>query len=300
MDKVDIVLVQLLLVNSRLSYSDLAEKLGLSVNAVHKRIQLLVEAGVIRKFTAKVNLLTTKAIVVFISGISQMGSLHDLPDKLKTQGSIYWLAVGGGNYLYIGAYLRSLTELEPLVTYIKKEAGIPEPTVGITDFPLLLPLVHPKASDLALHELDYQIIRSLKDNSRKAISDVADELGISAKTARRRLQRMIKNGLIELTIEWYPDASNDIMTLIQLHLKPEIEKGEIYNIFRKYSPNMLFYWSYSNIPNTITYTVWTNTMKELQSLREKLEKEESVVSVMPNILYIGYIFKTWRDQLIEK
>lgn len=300
MDKVDIVLVQLLLVNSRLSYSDLAEKLGLSVNAVHKRIQLLVEAGVIRKFTAKVNLLTTKAIVVFISGISQMGSLHDLPDKLKTQGSIYWLAIGGGNYLYIGAYIRSLTELEPLVTYIKKEAGIPEPTVGITDFPLLLPLVHPKASDLALHELDYQIIRSLKDNSRKAISDVADELGISAKTARRRLQRMIKNGLIELTIEWYPDASNDIMTLIQLHLKPEIEKGEIYNIFRKYSPNMLFYWSYSNIPNTITYTVWTNTMKELQSLREKLEKEESVVSVMPNILYIGYIFKTWRDQLIEK
>lgn len=300
MDKVDIVLVQLLLVNSRLSYSDLAEKLGLSVNAVHKRIQLLVEAGVIRKFTAKVNLLTTKAIVVFISGISQMGSLHNLPDKLKTQGSIYWLAVGGGNYLYIGAYLRSLTELEPLVTYIIKEAGIPEPTVGITDFPLLLPLVHPKASDLALHELDYQIIRSLKDNSRKAISDVADELGISAKTARRRLQRMIKNGLIELTIEWYPDASNDIMTLIQLHLKPEMEKGEIYNIFRKYSPNMLFYWSYSNIPNTITYTVWTNTMKELQSLREKLEKEESVVSVMPNILYIGYIFKTWRDQLIEK
>jgi Lrp/AsnC family leucine-responsive transcriptional regulator len=300
MDKVDIVLIQLLLANSRLSYSELAEKLGLSVNAVHKRIQLLVEAGVIRKFTAKVNLLTTNAIVVFVSGISQMGSLHDLPDKMKTQGSIYWLAIGGGNYLYIGAYIRSLTELEPLVTYIKKEAGIPEPTVGITDFPLLLPLVHPKASDLALHELDYQIIRSLKDNSRKAISDVADELGISAKTARRRLQRMIKNGLIELTIEWYPDASNDIMTLIQLHLKPEIEKGEIYNIFRKYSPNMLFYWSYSNIPNTITYTVWTNTMKELQSLREKLEKEESVVSVMPNILYIGYILKTWRDQLIEK
>ena len=300
MDKADIVLIQLLLANSRLSYSELAEKLCLSVNAVHKRIQLLVEAGVIRKFTAKVNLLTTKAIVVFISGISQMGSLHDLPDKLKTQGSIYWLAIGGGNYLYIGAYIRSLTELEPLVTYIKKEAGIPEPTVGITDFPLLLPLVNPKASDLALHELDYQIIRSLKDNSRKAISDVADELGISAKTARRRLQRMIKNGLIELTIEWYPDASNDIMTLIQLHLKPEIEKDEIYNIFKKYSPNMLFYWSYSNIPNTITYTVWTNTMKELQSLREKLEKEESVVSVMPNILYIGYIFKTWRDQLIEK
>jgi Lrp/AsnC family leucine-responsive transcriptional regulator len=223
MDKTDIALIQLLLPNSRLSYGEMAEKLGLSVNAVHKRIQLMVEAGVIRKFTAKVSLKWAKAIIVFISGISQMSYVHWLPDKLRTQGSIYWLAVGGGNYLYIGAYIKSLNELEPLVSYIKKEVAIPEPTVGILGSSVLPPPVHP--SDVTLHELDRQIIHSLKDNSRKAISDVAEELGISAKTARRRLQRMIRNGLIELSLEWYPDVANDIMTLLQLHLKPEVDKN---------------------------------------------------------------------------
>jgi Lrp/AsnC family leucine-responsive transcriptional regulator len=300
MDKIDVTLIQLLLVNCRRSYSELADKLGLSVNAVHKRIQSLIETGVIRKFTAKLGGLAANFVNVFIWGTSQLDSLQNLPDKLKTQGSIYWLAVGGGKYLYVGAYLRSINELEPLVSYIRKEAQIADPTVGImaaSPFPLPANLAY---IDTTLYDLDYQIIASLKDNARKAISDVADELGVSAKTVRRRLARMIKNWLIELSVAWYPDASNDIITLFDLHLKPDTDMGIAYNILKKYSPNVLFYWSFANIPDTATFAVWTNSMKELQSIRENLEKEAVVLSIVPNILYVGYIFSTWRDQVVNK
>ena len=148
--------------------------------------------------------------------------------------------------------------------------------------------------------MDYQIIGSLKDNSRKAVSDVADELGVSAKTVRRRLSHMIKNGLIELSLEWYPDASNDIITLFDVRLKPDADLSKANSISQKYSPNMLFSWSFMNIPDVLTCAVWTNTMKELQSIRENLEKEVGVLSAVPNILYVGYIFKTWRDQMPKK
>jgi Lrp/AsnC family leucine-responsive transcriptional regulator len=300
MDKTDVILIQLLLANSRLSYGNLAEKLGLSVNAVHKRIQALIETGVIHKFTAKLGPFAANFVNVFISGTSRLGSFQDLPDKLKTHGSIYWLAIGGGKYLYIGTYLRRIDELEQLVNYVKKEAGIPEPTVGIMSYPASLFPVEPKPSDVALYELDYKIIRSLKDNSRKPVSDVADELGVSAKTVRRRLSRMIKNFLIELSLEWYPDASNDIITLFDVHLKPDADMSNAYSIPRKYFPNMLFSWSFMNMPGVLTCAVWTNTMKKLQEIRENLEREEGVLSVVPNILYVGYIFSTWRDQIAEK
>ena len=295
MDNVDIILLQLLLANSRVSYAKLAEKLGLSVNAVHKRIQSLIEAGVIHKFTAKLGPLAANFVNIFISGTSSLSSFRDLPDKLKTQGSI-----GGGKYLYIGAYLKRIDELEPLVNYVKKEAGISEPTVGIMSSPMGLFPAEPKPSDLALYDLDYAIIRSLKDNSRKAVSDVADELGVSAKTVRRRLSRMIKNWLIELSLEWYPDASNDIITLFAVHLKPDVDMSKAQGIPRKYFPNMLFWWSFMNMPGVLTCAVWTNTMKKLQEIRENLEKEESVLSVVPNILYVGYIFSTWRDKIPKK
>ena len=302
MDKTDMSLIMLLSANSRLSYAELAEKLNLSVNAIHKRIQLLIETGVIRKFTAKVSLLSATAIVVFISGTSQLGSFQELPTKLKAYNSIYWLAEGGGKFLYIGAYLRTLNELSDLLEFVKKEAGLPEPTIlSIMASAPFQVTPNPKQTALTLCDLDYKIIRSLKDDSRKAVSDVATEVGVSAKTVRRRLMRMTKNNMIELGLEWYPDKSNDIITLLDLHLKPVADLGIVpYQILRKYAPNMLFYWCFVNIPNVVTYTVWTNNMNELQILRENLEKEPSVASIVPNILYTGYMFNTWRDQLIEE
>ena len=293
-------LIMLLSVNSRRPYAELAEKLNLSVNAVHKRIQLLLETGVIRRFTAKVSILGAKAFVVYVSGTSFLNSFHDLPDKLKAQGSIYWLALGGGKYVCVGAYLRDLIELDSLVSYVKKEVGIPDPVVGILSvLPSQVPSIS-NLSDLTLCDLDYRIIRALKDDSRKAISDVADEVAISAKTVRRRLSRIMQKGLAEFSVEWYPDKSNDILTIVDVHLKPDADKNVVYEIWKKYPPNILIFWTYANLPNIATYVVWTNSMNELQTLREKLEKEESLSSVMPNILYTGFIFDTWRDQLVKK
>ena len=233
--------------------------------------------------------------------MSQLGFFQDLPTQLKVNNSIYWLAEGGGKFLYIGAYLRTLNELSDLLKFVKKEAGLPEPTIGIMASPQFQVKLNPKPTGLTLCEIDYKIIRSLKDDSRKAVSDVATEIGVSVKTVRRRLMRMTKNNLIELGLEWYPDKSNDIITLLDLHLKPDADLGIVpYQILRKYGPNMLFYWCFINIPNVVTYTVWTNNMNELQSLRENLEKEPSVASIVPNILYTGYMFNTWRDHLIEE
>jgi DNA-binding Lrp family transcriptional regulator len=194
--------------------------------------------------------------------------------------------VGGGNFLYIGAYLQNIGELESLVSFLKETAGMPEPTVGISTFPLPLGFV-PDLKNRTLYPLDYQIIGSLKDNSRKATSEVADELGVSAKTVRRRLARMMKDRLIELSMEWYPDASNDIISLIHVHLTPQADKNTMGRLFQKYAPN------------TFIMMFWTSTMKDLQKIRESLEKEADLQSVAPNVLYTGYIFETWRDQLLE-
>jgi len=299
MDKTDAVLCQLLLANSRLPYRELADKLNLSVTAVHKRIQSLVETGIIRKFTAKISLNALNAVHIIIFGASKLASLQNLDAEISEHGSIYWLAVGGGNFVYIGAYLRGIGELESLVDYVRGTARIFEPTVGVTSL-TPVSILSQKNSSTVLYDLDYQIIRSLKNNSRKSTAQVAEELGVSAKTVRRRLSRMINQGLIELSIEWYPDASNDIITIFHIHLKPDVDKNAVNSIFRKYLPNMFFCWGFSNIPNFLLAFVWTSTMKELQSIRRTLEQEEIVQSITSNVLFTGQIFETWRDRVLEK
>jgi DNA-binding Lrp family transcriptional regulator len=166
MDKTDIVLCQLLLGNSRLSYSELADKLNLSVTTIHKRIQDLIESHVIRKFTAKISLFQLDALHTVVFGRSKFSSVQNLLEKLESNSVIYWLSVGGGNYLYIGAYLQNIGELDTLISFLKEMAKMPEPTVGISTFPMPLGIL-PELKNRTLYPLDYQIIGSLKNNSRK-------------------------------------------------------------------------------------------------------------------------------------
>jgi DNA-binding Lrp family transcriptional regulator len=300
LDKKDVILSQLLLANSRLPYRDLADKLGLSVNAAHKRIQALIESGIIRAFTAKISLSALKAFGVLIYGRSETQSIDEACQKLGQHDLTYWVGVGGGNYLYIGACLQSISELEPYVDYVKKEARMLDPTVGLNP-PEASPSSPATPRNTILHPLDYQIIYALHNNSRRSISEVSEELGVSARTARRRLSRMVHDGLIQLSIDWYPDASNDIGALFHLRLKPSADRNKVGSMLAsKYAPNVVFFWLFSNLPNQMICVVWTSTMKELRDLRKSLERKGFFESIIPDILYAGYIFDTWRDKLLQE
>jgi DNA-binding Lrp family transcriptional regulator len=296
MDKTDVILSSLLLANSRTPYRELADKLNLSANAVHKRIMSLIDSGVIRKFTAKISLSALQTIVVILHGKSEAESVANLHVKLGTHGSIYWVTLGGGNYMIIGAYLRSMQEIEALVEYVKKEALIQNPIIGI--FSSASTSLRP-SSENTLHPLDRQIIYVLRNDSRMPISDVAEEVRVTAKTVRRRLSFMTKNELVEFSIEWFPDTSNDIITTMQLRLKPDANKSIVASILKRYFPNVLFCYQFINIPNELLCFVWTNTMKELKEIQQRLEREKTVASIVSNILYTGYIFDTWRDELVR-
>ena len=185
LDKNDVILCQLLLANSTTSYRELAEKLDLSVTAVHNRIQSLTDAGIIRRYKATLSLIAKPAIHILIFGTSKIASVTNLKPKLAAHGSIYWLAVAGGNTFYIGAFLREIAELDELVRFVRETAGMPEPTVGVTTSPIP-PGMKTMIVKTKLSDLDYKILRALKDDSRKPTSDIAQEVGVSAKTVSHR------------------------------------------------------------------------------------------------------------------
>jgi hypothetical protein len=110
---------------------------------------------------------------------------------------------------------------------------------------------------------------------------------------------MTRNGLVEFSIQWFPDTSNDIITTMQLRLRPDADKSAVSGILKKYFPNLLFAYQFINIPNVLLCFVWTNTMKEVKEIQQRLEDEETVASIVSNILYTGYIFDTWRDELVR-
>ena len=55
LDETDLKLIDLLYIDSRMKYSEMAEHLEISVGSIHNRIKSLEERGIIKKFTVQLD-----------------------------------------------------------------------------------------------------------------------------------------------------------------------------------------------------------------------------------------------------
>ncbi len=295
MDRTDIALCLFLMTNSRTPYHELAGRLGLSINAAHKRIGAMTDMGIIRAFTARPSLIALEAISVWVYGRSEAAHPGELHLRLKTDDRTYWVANSGGGYVYVGGYLHDISELTEYVEFVRKQAEMRAPTVGI------LPSMGKPPKKAQLRPLDYQILASLRKDSRKPATAVAAEVNASVKTVHRRLEWMMENGLVEFSIDWYPDASNDIVALCHVEVGEGSDRMKTLDSLRKlFNQNILVEVLFGNLTNELVLFLWTNSMKQMEELRKRIGETEGVGSVTLNVLQIGYMFDTWRDRLLEK
>jgi len=304
MDEIDFTLSLLLIANSRVSYRELAETFKMSVNSIYKRVKSLVNLGVIQNFKTRLGINyfpnTTNVVMFGTPNFTEVKNKKTLINTIGENECIYNVTQASGNTFYIHAYIRNLNELDSLLSFVRKTGKIKELTVGLDRASSISNIKD--ANDVILTKLDYLIVDSLKNNSRKTISDVADEVGASTKTVRRRLDRLIEKNLIHFTIDWYPDKTGEILSIIILKLNPDtnIDDNEFMNKLReRYGSKVLFSWAFSNLPNLKLLCVWTHSMKELQNVESSfLSENHSFIDV--TVLLEGKMFPTWLDLYLEE
>ncbi len=303
MDEIDLKIILLLMNNSRLTYREISDHLGLSVNAVYKRIQILIDLRVIEKFAARLKPYAINAIYTFIFGQSNAQDMDEVIAELEKHDNTWQIVLSSRNYMYIGAMLENIHQLDDYSSFISQAAKIQSPKVGLLSgvhYTAPIPYIVPKSRAMNYDKLDLEIIRSLHNDSRKPISEVADEVNSTSNTIRRRLTRMIEEGIIELSIDFNPEASSDIFATFQITVKPSVDKNEIAHLLNdKFHPNLFYCWTFSNLPNIILCWVWANNTKELTELVEDIKKE-NIDSIVFDIMYKVYYFDTWKEKILYK
>lgn len=301
MDDTDLRLCQMLLVNSRLPYREIAGRLGLSVQAVHKRIQVLQGEGVIRRFRARLSASHLGAVPVYVMGVSEAMHLDTVLDDLGRNDSIGLVISAGGNLLFIEGLVRGVSDLEPYVESIKAAATMPAPSIGVQSLRQVgdvatTPLPR---QPVELSQLDYRIIHALAGDSRAALVDVAKALGVSVKTVARRLERLDANGVLEYTIDIEMGATAGATAMIRIWLVP----GQDRNLFRghlrqRFGARMLVYTAFGNVTDYMFLIMWSPTSAAHAELVEELERDERVAGVKAHLLYSGRYYETWRERLV--
>jgi Lrp/AsnC family transcriptional regulator, leucine-responsive regulatory protein len=134
----DRAIVAALAVDGRLSYTDLAEKVGLSVSAVHQRVRRLEQRGVIRGYAAQVDFPTLNLPLTAFVAIRPLdpSQADDAPDRLAGLREIEsCYSVAGEDHYLLLVRVESPAGLERLLQEIRAAANVTTRTTVVLSTP---------------------------------------------------------------------------------------------------------------------------------------------------------------------
>jgi DNA-binding Lrp family transcriptional regulator len=293
--------------NPRIQIRELAKRLGISKQAVHHRMQVLMEKGVIRGMTAGISVSYLDAVPVAISGPSKTASIEKTLDRLGKSEFTRRVIVCGGNYLYVVGFLRNVSELDGYVEFVKREGEIVDPIVGIycLDDGLMPGYCvdgggEQRKAHKELSALDLKIIASLRNNARRPVAEIAAMVGVSAKTVRRHLDSMMADGSLDMNMPYDGLSGGDMFLVMHVNLMNGADKKEVgRRLISKHYFRDHYVRTYSNIPNFLVWVFWSDKIADIRKSLKETSEDEDVQSVMLNFAYSERIYPTWRDRLTD-
>jgi len=307
MDDIDRKLLMLMVADPRIHLRELATKLGISKQAVHRRMEALKEIGVIQSTTAGISYPYLDAVPVAVFGTARTAPgekvLHGLGESEFTRRVV----VAGGNYLYVVGELREISELDSYAEFVKRAAEMLDPTVGIyclddelwSDYPVD-GIVTRKQSYRELSPLDLRIIASIKDDARKPVAAIASMIGTSPKTVRRHLEHMISEGSLELHTRTDSYLCGDLCLIGHVSVREGSNKAEVAKrLLSKHQFQEAYFRTYLNLPGFLMLVFWSDKIAEIREVIRQIGEDKDVMSVMMNFSYLQRMYTTWRDKLPE-
>ena len=134
MEKLDRLLVQLLAVDGRMSYTDLGKATGLSTSAVHQRVRRLEERGVIHGYQAIVDPAQVGLPLTAYISLSPLdpAAPDDIPERISHFSEIESCHSVAGDFNYI-TKVRVATplDLEELLARLRAAAHVQTRTTAV-------------------------------------------------------------------------------------------------------------------------------------------------------------------------
>ncbi len=203
--------------NSRQSCSKIGKKIGLSTEVVNYRIKRLEKEEIITQYQLIVNL-SKLSILQFKICLSfqhlQSKELKNKIEELKKIDSIKWIISSSGSWnLILSCETESIESIDELKNkilskfgnYINKkaisiliEAQTYNRNYLIEDKSLISNsrIIMKKSNPVKIDKLDYKILKSLGNNARKPIIEIASELKQSVRVINYRIKQLEKNKII--------------------------------------------------------------------------------------------------------
>jgi DNA-binding Lrp family transcriptional regulator len=268
LDDIDLRILNLLSRNGRLSYRSIGLIVGLTTKSVKSRVDRMLAAKVIEKFLTKVNpsVIGYRKTCAFALRKSQLS--QELIDRINLIGEVQHRFEVMGGVIGFDVVIKEGTEdkIDLLLSSLR---------------PALLGLIQSQNREVhqKLTKTDYTIMKQLIKNPRMEIGDIGAATSISPKTVRRRLDKMIRNHVIEFSIQPNPDAMKGyIVFFLDVKVRNRSQHQKILQrIYEELHDHfMLLSSDISNQEETIGLLLGSEDAIGIESIRSKIESLDEV------------------------
>lgn len=138
MEELDRQIVQLLVKDGRMSYTDLGKATGLSTSAVHQRVRRLEQRGVIAGYTTRVSYEALDLPLTAFVAIRPLdpSQADDAPDRLSGLPEIEaCYSVAGDDFYLLLVRVANPADLERLLQEIRRAANVSTRTTVVLSTP---------------------------------------------------------------------------------------------------------------------------------------------------------------------
>ncbi|MBN1801991.1 MAG: Lrp/AsnC family transcriptional regulator [Candidatus Lokiarchaeota archaeon] len=266
MNNLDFQILKILDKNCRISYSEVANNLDVSVRSVSRRVDLMIQDGVIERFKVNFNYnrLGFRQHIVFLrpppykSSDEFFKDLQGIPEIER----IWQQLDGSYTFTLFSKDAKHIEEIN--VALLKIGANL----TGRAEVRMHLP------SDIPFSRLDWKIIYQLLDNSRVSIGDIAAELGVSEKTISRRLKRFDNMRLVKYTPVINFEAITEMSTGIASFETIGPSKAIYENIKKEQS---LKYWRIAgSVSPSIVLFLYGKNISEIYLMYERIASRNEI------------------------
>ena len=285
-DSLDKQILNQLGMNCRISYQEIADKFRISATVVKKKVEKLIDSGVISEFIVEFNL-------AMIDGEFYLALIHTDATAnedafIETLGSYHMVsevgALAGGMFIVFGSYRGSngLLELEKFLRSHKSVTNVDIHT-----------LLFIRGKKISLKKLHLRVLRHLLYNPRMAATKIAKKTGISTRTVSRAIDEILESEAIRLSIRWNLNTTDSISFLSQIQWdEKKIDMDGVWSWLRKTFPVEFWEPLISATAPTMFPVFVVNSLKDAELITRKLQAQNFITSV---VTLIGKSSRTFYD-----
>ncbi|UCE09695.1 MAG: winged helix-turn-helix transcriptional regulator [Candidatus Thorarchaeota archaeon] len=279
MDHVDRDIINELTANCRVSYETMARKLGITANAVRRRMLNLTESGVISEFV----LLPSFAMVDvhFLIGLTWTDGARNDDEIVELIGSHPFITSVGfdsfGTIIFNAEYPED-SGLEEITDFLRDE-------VNVTDLELH-PVSRPRGVKFEPSALQLRVLRCLAEDPRMSVTTVAEKSGLTAKRVRRIIEQLQDSRGFEFTIIRNLNAGSNTNFVIRVEWDDALTGPEnIVNWLETEHPKEYWYPNISHSERVMFPVFVVDHLKDIEAIFKHLME---LPNIFPHATLIPY------------